>query len=226
MPVMDEFREEREAIRHAPFQKKLEYFKDYYLLATVVIVFAAAVGGAYLYSVLTAKQTALYAVLINFIELEHSTEEIAEVFTEAELNPKKETVVIDHSSYISADSNEINFLKYGYEDEQRLFSMVMTGDIDLFISGQDVVERYAEQEWFDDLTGILTEDILQRFEAEDRLFTFRGKPIGIRVDDSSVMKRSYYYNGKKGETVYACIPANSTHHETAMKFVQFLLNAD
>ncbi len=39
MPLMDEFREEREQIKKAPFPQKVQYFKDYYLLPTIFIVF-------------------------------------------------------------------------------------------------------------------------------------------------------------------------------------------
>ena len=43
MPLMDEFREEREQIKKAPFPQKVQYFKDYYLLPTIFIVFVSVV---------------------------------------------------------------------------------------------------------------------------------------------------------------------------------------
>ena len=65
MPVMDEFREEREAIKHAPLEKRLEYFRDYYLGKTLLILFVVGMLGAWLISVITAKEPALYITLVS-----------------------------------------------------------------------------------------------------------------------------------------------------------------
>ena len=116
-----------------------------------------------------------------------------EPFAREHINTRKQEIVIDSSSYISSDKNEINFVKYGYEDEQRLFSMVMTGEIDLFITGEDVINRYAEQEWFDDLRTILNASDLS--ELENRILSHNGIPIAIRIDESSILNEYYFYNG-------------------------------
>jgi hypothetical protein len=55
MPVMDEFKEERETIKNAPFSKKLEYFKDYYLMKTIIAVVTAAILGGFLFSYFSKK---------------------------------------------------------------------------------------------------------------------------------------------------------------------------
>ncbi len=47
MPLMDEFREEREQIKKAPFPQKVQYFKDYYLLPTIFIVFVSVVSAVH-----------------------------------------------------------------------------------------------------------------------------------------------------------------------------------
>ena len=222
MPVMDEFKEEREAIKHAPFSKKLEYFKDYYLLKTLIILFAAGLFGTYLFRVITAKETALYVTLVNFSELQESHEDLTAPFAGEYLNPKKEEIFIDSSSYISADMNETDFIKYGYEDEQRLFAMVMTGEIDLFITGEDVIGRYTEQQWFDDLRTILPDEDYSRYEAEDRIVYFNEVPVAVKLDDSSVLTDYYYYNGRQNVDICAGFPAGSLKRELAAAFLKYL----
>jgi ABC-type molybdate transport system substrate-binding protein len=120
--------------------------------------------------------------------------------------------------------NEVNFIKYGYEDEQRLFAMVMTGEIDLFITGEDVIERYAESEWFDDMRTFLPEEDLKRYESEDRVLEYKGVPIAVKVDDSAILKEYFYYNGRQDVEVYAGFPAGSTQRRLAGEFVQYLLD--
>ena len=221
MPVMDEFKEERETIKNAPFSKKLEYFKDYYLMKTIIAVVVAAILGSFLFSYFSKKETALYVTLVNFSEVQDPAGMIAPFAQEA-INTKKEEIFLDSSSYISSDMNEVNFIKYGYEDEQRLFSMVMTGEMDLFISGGDVLERYAAQEWFEDLRTVLPEADLMKMD-ESSVLSFNGVPIGLRIRESSILFQTYYYNGKQGETVYAGFPAGSRHRELAIRFLQYLM---
>ncbi len=222
MPVMGEFREEREAIRNAPFAKKLEYFKDYYLLKTIIILAVIGLAGTLLYNYFSRKQTALYVVLVNFSAVQESTEEMVTPFAEETIDTRKEEIIIDSSSYISSDTNEVNFIKYGYEDEQRLYTMVMNGDIDLLVTGEDVLNRYAEQDWFDDLRIVMDTDDLTSV-GEDRILYWKNVPIGIRIDSTSVLFKYYAYNGKAGETIYAGFPAGGVHQKTAVEFLNNFL---
>lgn len=222
MPVMDEFKKERETIKHAPFSKKLEYFKDYYLVKTLLILFVVILGGSYVISVVTAKKTALYVTLVNFTELQESSKPMIEPFAQEHINTRREEIIIENSSYISSDKNEVNFIKYGYEDEQRLFSMVMTGEIDLFITGEDVIERYAEQEWFDDLHTILGESQFEQWEKEDRILSYKGTPIAVKITDSKLLSEYYYYNGKQGVELYAAFPAGGINQQLGIEFVEYL----
>jgi hypothetical protein len=100
--------------------------------------------------------------------------------------------------------------------------MVMTGEMDLFISGGDVLERYAAQQWFEDLSTVIPEADLNRM-GEDSILVFNGVPVGIRIRESSALFKYYYYNGKQGEAVYAGFPAGSVHKDLAVKFVQYLM---
>jgi hypothetical protein len=104
-----------------------------------------------------------------------------------------------------------------------MFSMVMTGEIDLFISGEDVMDRYEEQDWFDDLRKILSESDLALYEAEDRLLYRNSVPVAIRITDSAMLEEYYHYNGKTGEEICAGFTANGAHQETAAAFVRYLL---
>ena len=220
MPVMDEFKNERESIRNASLSKKLEYFKDYYLLKTIAVIAVALFSGSFLFHVFSAKETALYAVLVNFTELQENTDGLTAPFAEKYLNPKKQSVIIDHSSFISSDENEVNFVKYGYEDEQRLFTMVMAGDMDLFISGEDIISHYAEQTWFDDLSTVLSESDLQKLN--ERILYHQGIPVAVRIPESSVLNQYYYYSGNSTEGIYAGFPAGSSRRTTAVNFLMYL----
>ncbi len=191
-------------------------------MKTIIVLAVIGLAGMLLYNFFSRKQTALYVVLVNFNLIQESSEGLSTPFAEENIDTRKEEIIIDSSSYISSDANEADFIKYGYEDEQRLFAMIMAGDMDLFISGKDVLERYAEQSWFDDLRTVIDEKELNRLD-EDSILYWQDTAIGIRINDSSILNEYYYYNGRKGEPVYAGFPAGSRHKVLAVKFLRYLL---
>ena len=65
MPVMDEFREEREALKHGTLKEKLSYFVYYYKWHVIVSVCAIAAVAVLASQILTRKDTAFYAAMVN-----------------------------------------------------------------------------------------------------------------------------------------------------------------
>ena len=65
MPVMDEFKEERAALKNGTLKEKLAYFYEYYKWHAVAAVFAVAAESSLLYHFITQKDTAFYLALIN-----------------------------------------------------------------------------------------------------------------------------------------------------------------
>ncbi len=223
MAKMDEFREEREQIKHAPLSKRIEYFKDYYLVP-VLIVIAAVVFAIFLVtSVLFKKQEVLYVSMVNFADLGEAEANLVAPFEQSHINTKKEEIIVDRSTSISTERGETNFVKYNYESEQKLLTLVLAGEIDLFVSGEDVVEHYAEQDWFDDLGTILDRTVLEGLDDDGNILYYNGVPIGVSLDDSELLAENYYYIGEQEGPVYAVFPAGSGRREMAVEFLRYLM---
>lgn len=214
----------REWLKQASFKEKMKYYSSYYTIPLIITLFFAAVGISFVRTFIIHKESALYVTLVNFAALKEDSAAIADPFAKEHINTRRQEIVIDNSSYISADESEVNVLKYGYEDEQRLMTFVFTGLIDIMISGDDVIERYAEKQWFDDLSTFMDADMLAEFEKEGRILKYGGVPIAVRTDDSALLNDNYYYNGRKTDGLYAAFTANSEHRELAVEFLQYLLD--
>ena len=65
MAVMDEFREEREAMKNGTRKQKLEYFWCYYKWHVICTVAAIAIISSFIYEGVTRKDIALYATFLN-----------------------------------------------------------------------------------------------------------------------------------------------------------------
>ena len=223
MALMDEFREEREQIKTAPLPKKIQYFKDYYLVPTVFIAFVVTVAILVLKSTIFRRAESLYVCMVNFAAAEQAEENVTEAFEKTALSDKKDYIVVDSNTYIAVDEEESNLIKYSYVDEEKLVAMVMSGSLDFLASGRDVVERYMEQDWFDDLTGILDPELLRKLEEEDRILYKGSVPVAVSLEESALVRDNFVYRGKEGEALYGGFPAGSQRRELAAGFLKFLL---
>ena len=182
-------------------------------------MFVSVVGILLLRSTIFRHPESLSVTMINFMAEDSAEENVKKAFEKKALKSKKDYIAIDSNTYIAADTEESELIKYGYEDEQKLLSLVMSGSLDLVVSGQDVIE----QDWFDDLRTILDPDFVKSLDGEGKLLYAGNVPVAVCVDDSSLLTSNYTYKGKEGVSLYAAFPANSQRRELAAKFLLFLM---
>ena len=120
------------------------------------------------------------------------------------------------------DYSVMDTVKYGYEDEQKLAVLTVTGTCDLIITGEDLFTQFMAQGYFSPLSEIYSETQLQTLADEGRLLYQDGEAVGIYMDDAPVLKSSYYYNGEGTPRIAAGYLANSSHKELAAVFIDFL----
>ena len=64
MAVMDEFKEEREALKNGTPKQKLAYFWYYYKWHVIISIVVIAMVGSFIYQYVNRKDTAFEAVLL------------------------------------------------------------------------------------------------------------------------------------------------------------------
>lgn len=226
MAVMDEFREEREAVKHGPLKKRIAWFFDYNKWKILAVVLIAAVAGAFIYQQVTKKDTVLYVAMVNFAADPAAEEEVQEKFESAYLgNPKKERIVLDSDINIALNVEGVrDGLKYRPEDEEKLGALSISGGLDLMITGEDVFRKYATQGYFVPLTDVYGEDLsgLPGGLSKEDLLTVDGEAAAIPVDSAKVLTKYYYYTGLEGQKLYLGFVYGGAHPEYAKEFAAFL----
>ena len=81
MPVMDEFREEREAIKNAGWQYKLKYFWDYYKWFVIGGIFALFIIISIVKDVINTKDFIFNGVMLNTFGDDMVMQEFADKIT-------------------------------------------------------------------------------------------------------------------------------------------------
>lgn len=180
MALMDEFKEEREAMKQAPFKKRLAYFWEYNKTRVIICTFLVIMISSFIYNFVTQKDAALWVALIDCIQDDALAPEYEANLAEAlGVNPQKEEVILDASYLVS-----------GAEDfadtslSEALSVRVATGEIDAFLSGESFFSAYAVGDVFVDLRTVLSPEDFAYFE--DSLYYLDYARIEEGFDDVDV----------------------------------------
>ena len=100
MPLMDEFKEERDAVKNGTPKQKLAYFWDYYKWYVIVGIAAIIILIATIRDIVNKKEIAFFACMLNLSSeyMDDSATESAKGFTEySGIDTKEYEVRLDTS---------------------------------------------------------------------------------------------------------------------------------
>jgi len=250
MPVMDEFKEEREALKHGTPKQKWQYFLDYYKWFVIVGILIIIFAGSFIYQMVTQKDRAFYAALLNVYELEPA-ETYPEKFAEyAGIDPNEYDVFFDTSMHMDS-SNLAAVDENTMATTQKLMVYIAASEIDALIAGESTMNSYAYNETFYDLGSVLSEEQFKKYEP---YFYYMDKAVADARNEAEATGDDYvnvpdypsprnpeamenpipvgiyldeadslkenYYFSD--ETVILGIPANTDHLENALKYIDFI----
>lgn len=161
MAVMDEFKEERESLKKAPFKKKMEYFWMYYKwyvvcgIAVILLVYFTATG------ILGTKDDVINGVAVDAKATDSMLKELYSAFlTEYGYDEKKEQVYF-HCNLHMGDN-----LGATMQQTNEYISAQMFGNaLDICIMKPQFFSSYAYDCNFLDLSVYFDEEVLDLFEG-------------------------------------------------------------
>lgn len=246
MAVMDEFKEERATLKNATFKEKLSYFWDYYKWHVIITVCAVAFIGSLVHQMVTAKDSAFYAVLLNTSPMTTEDTYSQEFAEYAEIDTKEYNIFFDTSLYY----NEGLMDEMSYTTTQKLMVYTAAGDLDTMITDEESFRKYAHSEAFFDMRDILTPEQLEKYadrlyyvdwavveeinEAASNLDDFEPEypaptnpeemedpiPVGLYLTDCEGLRENFYF---RGDEVVMGAYVNTSHLDNVLKFIDFVL---
>ena len=251
MAVMDEFREEREAMKNGTRKQKLEYFWCYYKWHVICTVAAIAIISSFIYKAVTRKDIALYATFLNSYTLAVDDGEAYEQrITEAiGIDTSEYEIMIDNSLYMDLENMTDETT---YNTVQKMAVYVAADEIDVLVSNTEVFDYYAYIDYLTDLRTVLTPEQLEAYEpylyyidyavleakqeAADNLEEFTGTypdptkpeemeepvPVGVSLANASEEFNNTYVF--KTDAVFGIV-VNSPNPENALNFLDFLFES-
>lgn len=246
MPVMDEFKEEREAIKQKGLKEKIAYFFYYYKWHVVAVVAVAAIVVSLISHLLNRKPWAVYICLINSSPYTQSEEYIESFAEYAGIDTDQYELIFDTSLYIDLGGTD----SVTASSLQKLAIYISASDLDVMISEPAVIERYTYRQVFYDLRNLLTPEQIAFYEpcfyyvdqavvdavseSDDKGQLYDGGypdprqpdamenpiPVGIYLDNCPQLREHFYFPSE--ELVWGVF-INSSKTETALQFLEFIM---
>lgn len=161
MAVMDEFKEEREALKNGTPKQRLAYFWYYYKWHVIISIAAVVLVISFIYEIATQKDSAFYGVFVNAWAQEEKAPEYLQGFADQQgIDTEKYDVSIDSSLYIKKDSMDQSTVT----STQKLMVYIAASEIDVIASDDVTFEHYANNNTFYDLREILTPEQIEKYE--------------------------------------------------------------
>lgn len=204
--------------------EKWQYFKDYYLMKLIILIFSIGFVGYLLYATLGPRDIPeLYGMVLNDTLEADGKDSLLSNFRESLEIPKK------GHSFTLDDTLTLNPENADVVTEQKLTTYAYASKLDIIIADEDTIKYLAKGGYLSDLTQILPSDLYSS-NTDDLIFA-RGQDdtkdvaYGLSIDDSAIYKQmSYNYSYNTGKKMAIGIVTNSEKRDNAIEFIRYLLN--
>lgn len=172
MPLMDEFKKEREDMKNQPFKKKLEYFWDYYkwwAIGGVAVIIAVIIT---ISNIASRKNDVLYVAMVNVVAnpLSDSKSNISDPFLSEHGYSTNKNIINFNTDFLFYDSPGTDSESapaysntLGYSSRENLVVYVSAGDVDSICGGNDWMDFYAYNGFFSSVYDYLPEEIIEQY---------------------------------------------------------------
>ena len=154
--VMDEIREQHKKMKDKSLKEKFQYFWEYYRVATLVTILAIVFIGNLVYTVVTAKDSAFYAVFVNGYTDMDTEEYMAGFDGYAQIDTKNYSTTLETNFTLNQDSADT----YSVANLQKFAAQVAAQEVDVMIADPDTFQRYTDEGFLGGLNEFLSEETL------------------------------------------------------------------
>ena len=246
MAVMDEFKNERDSIKNGTLKQKISYFWCYYKWHVICSVLALVAIISLVHSIVTRKDVAFYAVMLNGFDGGTAQEYASDVADFFNLDTEEYTVLFDTSMYIDYNSRDQRTMT----SAQKLMVYLTAADLDVVISDTASLQHYSYIDTFMDLRELLSPEQLEKYQyrfyyIDRRVIEAKNSadeadvaymfdypedptdpstmadpvPVGIYVDDQADFTENFLYERK--DLVLAAV-SNTKRPEMVREYIDYI----
>lgn len=160
MAVMDEFKEEREALKHGTWKQRVSYYWMYYKWYAIAIIAVAIFVISFVHNILTRKEDAFSAAFINAWAQEGSDTYLADFAKAAGIDTDKYAVNMDSYLYLTQGSLD----QTSMVTTQKVMVYIASSSLDILAADETTFASYSYADTLFDLRSILSEEQIERYK--------------------------------------------------------------
>lgn len=213
--------------------EKWKYFFYYYKVHLAVVIFAIVAIISSIHYFATQKTSICQVLVINGMDRDlYDYEAIIDGYAQTlEYDEKEEELLIDANYQIDINATD----QYTQVNVQKVFMFVAAESLDVMLCDESFMQLTRAQDCAFDLTTVLPEDMLEKYEDKLVWYDFpieevgedyyeeeyagRVEALSIDVSDFAKVKNTNMFQGKKA---YALIIANTKNLDNAIGFLRYL----
>jgi hypothetical protein len=160
MAVMDEFKEEREALKHGTWKQRISYYWLYYkwyvIVAAAILVFIVS----FVHNILTRKEDAFAAAFVNAWAQEGAEDYLQNFAKESGIDLNEYQINMDSNLYITQGSLD----QATMVTTQKVMVYIASNSLDVLAADETTFQSYAYSEALADLRTLLTPAQVERYQ--------------------------------------------------------------
>lgn len=200
----EKFKKEIQKISAMDGKQKFSYFKTYYLIPTMIIVFLLVCLVSFLYDAVFARKQILYSGGICSCTV---SEEGKRILTEdfwRELNgTKRQEVVLSEDLILSyAEEDAYN----NQSTDAVLYTFLATGEFHYLLMDEKVVRHIVEMDAFVDISEQAKENAVR---LEDCIRNEEGNPVAMKLPEE--LQKKLGVSGNTGDVYLAFVRIEGSH---------------
>lgn len=246
MPVMDEFKEERAALKNGTLKEKLLYFWYYYKWHTFAFIVIVFIVCSLLNNFLNRKDIGFYGVFLNSVETGANPDYSSDFAEAAGIDLNEYEVYFDSTVFIDLETMD----QATVASSQKMMVYIAAGDLDMVVTDTGSLEHYAYLDTLVDLRTLMTQEQIEKYEpyfyyvdkkvvdeksaAVDNIdmdyvpdypkdpfdpsSMAEPVPVGVCMDSCEVLRENYRF--KEGNLVFS-IFSTSKHTDLALNYLEY-----
>ncbi len=219
-------KEQLEKLKGQPLKVKVEYFFQYFGLATAIILGVIIAIVAITITVIQNKRPRViqgesYSLYINMDKNEEFKEELCE-----KLGMNPDETLIDLNYTVSTDSDA----EYAYSVQMKIAARLAASDLDFIIGVESLMISYAkgetiEETYFYDLRELLPEETFNELDRLGRICWVTANdgtsyPAYINIKDTAFYKRFEMIS----KQAFVAFPCNAPHTDACVLLCSYFLD--
>lgn len=204
-------------------KEKAEYIWEYYRWHILTLICTVTILASVVLNFITYKEPLLNVIMLNSDSSTYDTQTqgFEEFFKKYGYETFEGALEIKKDLYIHSVEN-VSYEEY--QNYEVLLTLLMGGDYELLLGTGDIYQEIVNQGCLMDLSEVLSEELLERYEGQLIYFDDMGEtepyPCAVVLSGNQWLSENHYYY----EECYFGLLKQANTSEIATRFAEFLLN--